>query len=528
MSFYSFDEDASTHVKSSFCIDWNPAVDKQAAARCWRDGQNKRCFTYRFLSTGTVEEKIFQRQLSKEGLQSVVDDKQQVNSLSKKDLSNLFKLRSGTPSDTHDKLRCERCKIIHDNAEVEALKILPKQLAACLELVDEMTKHEDASHFHKPLVSQDYEVSKEAYEKVVKQPMDLGTVRNRLGMTQDQPSAYQSVSGVSKDVNRIFSNVIKVWTPGDPIADASRRLQSWWIEKWTDLVPRLMVMKATSEGDVAGDSNPDSEAGAFAGCATLNNERGDDYQGQIGMPDEENMRHWSHHHTTDTVDDPIFRAAMRGSDTVSFVFGLEVTWSLIQQRQQEEEGRQAMEELEGMEELPEEVEEDADDEDGNDEDSEGDEEDVADFIVADDVQMDDSSSSGSDDEKEGEVENEPNDDDSNGAHSNNADQELTDNDSSDDSLMATSVPLAPQVDANPSLTSESNSTEAEVELLTGCSTPDSNKESDKESDKASPSKNEWECPTCTLFNRKNKKKCIACGTAPAKKRSIDEVEYGTE
>ena len=48
-----------------FDPDWNPAVDKQAAARCWRDGQKKRCFTYRFLSAGSVEEKIFQRQLSK-------------------------------------------------------------------------------------------------------------------------------------------------------------------------------------------------------------------------------------------------------------------------------------------------------------------------------------------------------------------------------------------------------------------------------------------------------------------------------
>ena len=105
-----------------FDPDWNPAVDKQAAARCWRDGQTKRCFTYRFLATGTVEEKIFQRQLSKEGLQSVVDDKEQVNALSTKDLRNLFKLRNGTPSDTHDKLRCERCKIIHDNAELEAMK----------------------------------------------------------------------------------------------------------------------------------------------------------------------------------------------------------------------------------------------------------------------------------------------------------------------------------------------------------------------------------------------------------------------
>ena len=239
-----------------FDPDWNPAVDKQAAARCWRDGQKKRCFTYRFLATGTVEEKIFQRQLSKEGLQSVVDDKAQVNALSTKDLRNLFKLRSGTPSDTHDKLKCERCKIIHDNAELEALKVLPKKLAACADLVEEMMNHEDASHFLKPLVSQDHGISKEAYDKIVKQPMDLGTVKSRLGMSLDQPSSYKSVSSVSKDVNRIFSNVLKVWAPGDPIADASRRLQSWWIERWTDLVPRLMVMKAEEETKA-----PESESG---------------------------------------------------------------------------------------------------------------------------------------------------------------------------------------------------------------------------------------------------------------------------
>ncbi|KAG5185679.1 SNF2 family N-terminal domain-containing protein [Tribonema minus] len=95
-----------------FDPDWNPAVDKQAAARVWRDGQRKRCYVYRFISTGTIEEKIFQRQLSKEGLQSVVEDQAEVNSLSSKDLRNLFKLRDGTPCDTHDKLRCGRCDMV--------------------------------------------------------------------------------------------------------------------------------------------------------------------------------------------------------------------------------------------------------------------------------------------------------------------------------------------------------------------------------------------------------------------------------
>lgn len=31
----------------------------QAAARVWRDGQKKRVYIYRFLSTGTIEEKVF-------------------------------------------------------------------------------------------------------------------------------------------------------------------------------------------------------------------------------------------------------------------------------------------------------------------------------------------------------------------------------------------------------------------------------------------------------------------------------------
>ncbi|CAH0475682.1 unnamed protein product [Peronospora belbahrii] len=93
-----------------FDPDWNPATDKQAAARVWREGQKKMCYVYRFLATGTLEEKIFQRQLSKEGLQNIVDDKEEVNSLSSKDLKRLFVFREDTMSDTHDQLKCDRCK----------------------------------------------------------------------------------------------------------------------------------------------------------------------------------------------------------------------------------------------------------------------------------------------------------------------------------------------------------------------------------------------------------------------------------
>ncbi|KAL7537050.1 hypothetical protein ACHAXR_007557 [Thalassiosira sp. AJA248-18] len=346
-----------------FDPDWNPAVDKQAAARCWRDGQKKRCFTYRFMATGTVEEKIFQRQLSKEGLQSVVDDKQQVNALSTKDLRNLFKLRQGTPSDTHDKLKCERCKIIVDDAEAQAAQVLPKKLAACRELLEQLMKLEDSASFLTPLKPDEHDVTLEVYQKHVKQPMDFGTVLNKIDK-KNNSTGYDSPAAFSKDVNRVFSNVLKVWEPGQELADAAQRLQLWpiglfrrscrWIQQWTELVPKLMSMKADCDHDKkddaeSHDANEENENPAASHII----ERSEDFQDQIGMPDEENMRDWSHHYSTASVDDPIFRAAMQGYDAVSFVFGLEVTWSLIQQRQQEEEERLAMQELENIEEIDE-------------------------------------------------------------------------------------------------------------------------------------------------------------------------------
>lgn len=92
-----------------------------------------------------------------------------------------------------------------------------------------------------------------------------------------------------------------------------------------------MSMKVDCDHDKDHDDDGNSNDGVANKENPVDiNERSEDFQDQIGMPDEENMRHWSHHYSTESVDDPIFRAAMHGYDTVSFVFGLEVTWGLIQ------------------------------------------------------------------------------------------------------------------------------------------------------------------------------------------------------
>ncbi|KAF8201735.1 DNA repair protein, SNF2 family [Pholiota molesta] len=95
-----------------FDPDWNPAADQQALARVWRDGQKKECFVYRFISTGTIEEKIFQRQANKQALSSaVVDEKEDTERHFSIDaLRQLFLFNEDTICDTHDTFKCKRCK----------------------------------------------------------------------------------------------------------------------------------------------------------------------------------------------------------------------------------------------------------------------------------------------------------------------------------------------------------------------------------------------------------------------------------
>ncbi|RVW61196.1 Protein chromatin remodeling 25 [Vitis vinifera] len=106
-----------------FDPDWNPANDKQAAARVWRDGQKKRVYIYRFLSTGTIEEKVFQRQMSKEGLQKVIQQEQkdslktQGNFLSTEDLRDLFSFHENVRSEIHEKMNCNRCQNYDERPE---------------------------------------------------------------------------------------------------------------------------------------------------------------------------------------------------------------------------------------------------------------------------------------------------------------------------------------------------------------------------------------------------------------------------
>lgn len=91
-----------------FDIDWNPATDAQAMARIHRDGQKKPCRIYRLLVQGALDEKVYQRQITKQGLaDAVVDNKASSAAFTAEELRDLFTLDEREHCQTHTLLSCD-------------------------------------------------------------------------------------------------------------------------------------------------------------------------------------------------------------------------------------------------------------------------------------------------------------------------------------------------------------------------------------------------------------------------------------
>ncbi|ODQ66507.1 hypothetical protein NADFUDRAFT_57271 [Nadsonia fulvescens var. elongata DSM 6958] len=78
--------------------DWNPSTDVQARERAWRLGQKKDVIIYRLMIAGSIEEKIYHRQIFKQFLTNkILKDPKQKRFFKMNDLHDLFVL--GNPDD---------------------------------------------------------------------------------------------------------------------------------------------------------------------------------------------------------------------------------------------------------------------------------------------------------------------------------------------------------------------------------------------------------------------------------------------
>jgi len=71
---------------------WNPSTDNQAVDRAYRIGQRRDVVVYRLISCGTVEDKIYRKQVYKGGLSRTgTEEGEQFRYFSAAELRDLFR-----------------------------------------------------------------------------------------------------------------------------------------------------------------------------------------------------------------------------------------------------------------------------------------------------------------------------------------------------------------------------------------------------------------------------------------------------
>ncbi|CAB3247090.1 unnamed protein product [Arctia plantaginis] len=196
-----------------FDVSWNPSHDVQSIFRVYRFGQKKPCYVYRFLAMGTMEEKIYERQVTKQAISKRVIDEQQIDRhYAENDLAELYKFEA-------------------QPAEPRPLPTLPKD-----RLFAEMLKEHEAQiykyHEHDSLLENKEEETlseeerKAAWEDFENEknkpppapfpsawPMHNGMVPSLLAQQQQQLAYAALAAMLRKDMPNINDNQIRDMLP---------------------------------------------------------------------------------------------------------------------------------------------------------------------------------------------------------------------------------------------------------------------------------------------------------------------------
>lgn len=236
---------------------WNPTHDLQAIYRVWRYGQTKPVYAYRLMAHQTMEEKIYKRQVTKEGLAARVVDRQQVSrTISKEEMLHLFEFGEEELMEQNE----NGSTMIEKPSTSDTIKTsVPVPVdSLMLSLLSEQTRWISGYHEHEALLQENEE------EKLTKEEQDLALSEwESLRKAASDPERKSSMSAVPT-----YPNPVRPLKP----ASRSRQLQqpkanSNNQKKCTNLT-HLLTLR--SHGTKAGCTTTCNECGQEISWETLN------------------------------------------------------------------------------------------------------------------------------------------------------------------------------------------------------------------------------------------------------------------
>ncbi|XP_066101162.1 helicase ARIP4 [Saccopteryx bilineata] len=181
-----------------FDASWNPCHDAQAVCRVYRYGQKKPCHIYRLVADFTLEKKIYDRQISKQGMSDrVVDDLNPMLNFTRKEVENLLHFVEKEPAP-------------QGSLNVKGIKEPVLQLA-CLKYPHLITK-EPFEHESLLLNRKDHKLTKaekKAAKKSYEEDKRTSVPYTRPSYAQYYPASDQSLTSIPAFSQRNWQPALK-------------------------------------------------------------------------------------------------------------------------------------------------------------------------------------------------------------------------------------------------------------------------------------------------------------------------------
>ncbi|XP_077465495.1 transcriptional regulator ATRX-like isoform X1 [Stigmatopora argus] len=127
-----------------FDASWNPSYDIQSIFRVYRFGQLKTVFVYRFLAQGTMEEKIYDRQVTKQSLSYRVVDQQQIERhFTMNELAELYTFEPDMLDDPSEKKSKKATPVLPKDLFLAELLQTHKDQIVCYHEHDSLLDHKE-------------------------------------------------------------------------------------------------------------------------------------------------------------------------------------------------------------------------------------------------------------------------------------------------------------------------------------------------------------------------------------------------
>jgi transcriptional regulator ATRX len=144
-----------------FDQNWNPSHDRQALFRAYRFGQVKPVYVYRLIAHGTIEDRIYARQVTKESISGrVVDEHQIERHFLNSDLAALYRF----DVDEYDATKPPLYAVPEDNLLANVFLNLKEGIVNCLQHDSLLAHHEE-----EVLSPEEMKMAWEEYENKLKE-----------------------------------------------------------------------------------------------------------------------------------------------------------------------------------------------------------------------------------------------------------------------------------------------------------------------------------------------------------------------